>query len=69
MKTFAAVISMVLVSGLMLNASAADKLQHVVCFKFKPTATAQDIGKVEEAFSSIVAENTPGRDLRMGYEC
>jgi len=31
------------------DASAADKLQHVVSFKFKKTATAQDISKVEEA--------------------
>jgi hypothetical protein len=35
------------------NASAADKLQHVVCFKFKPTATAPDIKKVEEAFLAL----------------
>src|SRR5512137_233346 len=53
MKTFAAIISAILVSGLALKASAADKLQHVVCFKFKPTATAQDIRNVEEAFQAL----------------
>jgi hypothetical protein len=53
MKTFAAVLSAILVSGMMVNASAAGKLQHVVCFKFKTTATAQDIKQVEEAFQAL----------------
>ena len=35
------------------SASAAEKLQHVVCFKFKTTATAQDIKKVEQAFQGL----------------
>ena len=35
------------------SASAAEKLQHVVCFKFKATATAQDIKQVEEAFQAL----------------
>ena len=35
------------------NANAADKLQHVGCFKFKSTATAQDIQKVEQAFQAL----------------
>ncbi len=39
--------------ALVTNARAADKLQHVVCFKFKSTATAQDIGKVEAAFQAL----------------
>jgi translation elongation factor EF-1alpha len=29
------------------------KLKHVVCFKFKSTATPQDIQKVEEAFKQL----------------
>ena len=36
-----------------MSAHAADKLQHVVCFKFKTTATAQDIKQVEEAFQAL----------------
>ena len=32
------------------SASAAERLQHVVCFKFKPTTTPEDIQKVERAF-------------------
>jgi hypothetical protein len=53
MKTFAAILSAILVSGMMVSATAADKLQHVVCFKFKTTASAQDIKQVEEAFQAL----------------
>jgi len=53
MKTFAAILSAVLVSGMMMSANAADKLQHVVCFKFKAAATAQDIKQVEGAFQAL----------------
>jgi hypothetical protein len=53
MKTFAAILSAILVSGMMVSANAADKLQHVVCFKFKTTATAQDIKQVEVAFEAL----------------
>jgi hypothetical protein len=53
MKAFAVIVSAILVSGMMMSANAADKLQHVVCFKFKTTATAQDIKKVEEAFQAL----------------
>jgi hypothetical protein len=53
MKTFAAILSVILVSGMMASANAADKLDHVVCFKFKTTATAQDIKQVEEAFQAL----------------
>ena len=53
MKTFAAILSAILVSGMLVSANAADKLQHVVCFKFKTTATAQDIKQVEEAFQAL----------------
>ena len=53
MKTFAAILSAILVSGVLVSAQAADKLHHVVCFKFKPAATAQDITKVEVAFQAL----------------
>jgi hypothetical protein len=53
MKTFAAILSAILVSGMMVSAHAADKLQHVVCFKFKTTASAQDIKQVEVAFEAL----------------
>src|ERR1035438_5620178 len=55
MKIFAAIFSAILLSGMIVNANAADKLQHVVCFKFKSTATAQDIKQVEQAFQALKA--------------
>jgi hypothetical protein len=42
-----------LVSGMITNAKAADKLHHVVCFKFKSTVTPEDIKKVEQAFQAL----------------
>jgi len=36
-----------------MTATAAARLQHVVCFKFKSSATAEDIKKVEEAFQAL----------------
>src|ERR1017187_1768924 len=53
MKTFVAILSVILVSGMMMSAHAADKLQHVVCFKFKTTATSQEIKQVEGEFQAL----------------
>jgi hypothetical protein len=53
MKTIIAILFAVIVSAMITNANAADKLQHVVCFKFKSSATAEDIKKVEEAFQAL----------------
>jgi hypothetical protein len=53
MKTFGAILSAILISGMIVNANAAGKLQHVVCFKFKTTATPQDIKKIEEALQAL----------------
>ena len=38
---------------LTMNADAAEKLQHVVSFKFKSTAMPDDIKKVEAAFRDL----------------
>ena len=38
---------------LAMNANAAEKLQHVVCFKFKSTAAPEEIKKVETAFGAL----------------
>jgi hypothetical protein len=40
-------------------AKAAGKVHHIVCFKFKSTATTQDIKQVEEAFAAL-QEKVPG---------
>ena len=52
MKTFA-ILCALLMAGIVTNANAADKLQHVVCFKFKSTTSPQEIKKVEEAFQAL----------------
>jgi hypothetical protein len=54
MKKAIALIPLVIL--LAMNASAADKLRHVVSFKFKSTATPQEIKKVEEAFRGLKAK-------------
>jgi len=36
-----------------MNASAAEKLQHVVSLKFKSSASSEDIKKVEDAFRAL----------------
>jgi hypothetical protein len=53
MKTLALVICALLVTGIAGNAGAAQKLNHVVSFKFKSTASVDDIKKVEQAFSAL----------------
>jgi hypothetical protein len=52
MKTYA-ILCALLVAGIVTSANAADKLQHVVCFKFKSTANPQETKKVEEAFQAL----------------
>ena|SRR5436190_21076768 len=38
---------------LAMNANAAEKLQHVVCFKFKSAAAPEENKKVETAFGAL----------------
>jgi len=59
MKTFLAVLFALFVVGFAGNAYAAGKVHHVVCFKFKSTASADDIKKVEEAFRAL-QDKIPG---------
>ena len=66
MKTFAALICTLLVSGIIMNAHAADKLQHVVSFKFKTTAAPPDIKKVEEAFQALPKQISQVQSLEWG---
>ena len=53
MKTLATLAALFLLAGLASNAAAADKLFHVVSFKFKASASADDIKKVEVAFKAL----------------
>ncbi len=52
MKALAA-LALFLCLGLASSALAADKLHHVVCLKFKSSATPQDIKQVEDAFRAL----------------
>jgi hypothetical protein len=53
MKTIITLLCCLFIAGMVTNAKAADKLQHVVCFKFKSSATPEDIKKVEKAFEAL----------------
>jgi hypothetical protein len=52
--------------GLTTAAQAADKLHHVVCLKFKSTATAQDIKQVEDAFRALKQKIPEVANLKWG---
>src|SRR5262245_58441558 len=53
MKILAALLTVLLVAGFAGKANAADKLMHVVAFKFKSTASSDEIKKVELAFEQL----------------
>lgn len=53
MKRFAAVVTACFVLGVACNAGAANKLQHVVSFKFKSTASAQEVKRVVNDFAAL----------------
>ena len=53
MKTVIAILSACFVAAMITSASAAEKFQHVVCFKFKPSTSAEDIQKLEGAFRAL----------------
>lgn len=50
----------------MSSVSAAPVLRHVVCFKFKPEATAEQIKQVEEAFVALKGKIPEVADLEWG---
>jgi len=64
MKQFITLASLLII--LSMNASAADKLQHVVSFKFKSTASADDIKKVEENFRGLKEKISQIQKLEWG---
>jgi hypothetical protein len=61
MKKILALLLALFVCSLTFPAAAAGKVHHVVCFKFKSTASSQDIKKVEEAFVALKSK-VPGID-------
>ena len=56
MKSVTTILSACFLAALITSAPGAEQLQHVVSFKFKTTATAQDIQKVEQAFQGLKAK-------------
>ncbi|HEX9046304.1 MAG TPA: Dabb family protein [Verrucomicrobiae bacterium] len=52
MKRTLLLLLTLLIASVALSA-AADTLQHVVCFKFKSTATPADIQRVEDSFRNL----------------
>ena len=66
MKTLAVCLCAFVMMGLASSASAAQKLQHVVCFKFKSSAPAADVKKVEEAFQALKKKITQISALEWG---
>jgi hypothetical protein len=61
MKQFLALVLVALFSAVTYPAMAAGKVHHVVCFKFKSTATNEEIKQVEQAFNAL-KEKVPGID-------
>jgi hypothetical protein len=59
MKRILAFLLSIILIGIANSASAAGKIHHVVCFKFKSTATTDQIKQVEEAFAAL-QEKIPG---------
>ena len=53
MKILVALLFVFLMSGMIMTANAAERLYHVVSFKFKATAKAEDIKNVEESFQAL----------------
>ncbi|MGA2657879.1 MAG: Dabb family protein [Verrucomicrobiota bacterium] len=53
MKTLTAILCACVLSAMTATATAAGRLQHVVCFKFKSTATAKEIKMVETEFQAL----------------
>ena len=53
MKSLTVLVCTLFLATLACTASAAEKLQHVVCFKFKKDTATEDITKVEEAFREL----------------
>ncbi len=66
MKLFATILCLVFTMGFAVSASAAGKLMHVVAFKFKSSATPEDIKKVEVAFEQLKHKIPQVKSLEWG---
>jgi hypothetical protein len=66
MKLLSAILCAAILAGLSFTASAAQKIQHVVSFKFKSTASQQDIDKVVTAFAGLKKKISQIKSLEWG---
>ena len=66
MRILTSLLCAALLAGLTASAVAADKLQHVVSFKFKSTASPEDIKKVETAFGDLKKKIPQIKSLEWG---
>lgn len=66
MRIITRILCALLVLGVAAAASAAPKLQHVVCFKFKSAAAPEEIRKVEKSFEALEKSIPQIVDLEWG---
>ena len=65
MKTFLAILCALTIVGV-CQANAAQKLNHVVSFKFKSSATADQIKEVEDSFKALKSKISVFQTLEAG---
>ena len=66
MKTLTSILCALILTGFTWSASAAPKVQHVVSFKFKSTASAEDVKKLETAFAGLKKKISQIQSLEWG---
>jgi hypothetical protein len=66
MKILTSIVCAALLMGVAASASAAQRIEHVVSIKFKTTASAEDIKKVETAFADLKKKIPQIKTLRWG---
>lgn len=66
MKILTALLCAAILAGLTTSAVAAEKIQHIVSLKFKSTASAEDIKKVETAFADLKTKISQIKALEWG---
>lgn len=66
MKILTTLLCATLFVAMTATAAAAPKVQHVVSFKFKSTASAEDIKKIETSFAALKKKISQIKSLEWG---
>lgn len=66
MKILTTLLCASLLVAMTATAAAAAKVQHVVSFKFKSTASAEDIKKIETSFAALKKKISQIKSLEWG---